>query len=78
MNMLTALAQTSEATEWTPLVVVIMIGAMALVMGLAKLLRRVLGMLTRVLLSAGAAMTGIAAMLALCTVLTTVLLVYAR
>ncbi|MCC8244016.1 hypothetical protein [Saccharothrix luteola] len=78
MNMLTALAQTSETTEWTPLVVMIMVGAMALVMGLAKLLRRVLGMLTRVLLSAGAAMTGIATMLALCTVLTTVLLVYAR
>jgi hypothetical protein len=78
MNMLTALAQSSETTEWTPLVVVIMVGAMALVMGLAKLLRRVLGMLTRVLLSAGAAMTGIATMLALCTVLTTVLLVYAR
>jgi hypothetical protein len=35
-------------------------------------------MLTRVLLSAGAAMTGIATMLALCTVLTTVLLAYAR
>ncbi|MEV8442949.1 hypothetical protein AB0425_36690 [Actinosynnema sp. NPDC051121] len=78
MNMLTALAQSSETTEWTPLVVVLMIGAMALVMGLAKLLRRVLGMLTRVLLSAGAAMTGIATMLALCTMLTTVLLVYAR
>ncbi|PSL56914.1 hypothetical protein B0I31_103674 [Saccharothrix carnea] len=78
MNMLTALAQTAGTTEWTPLVVMIMIGAMALVMGLAKLLRRVLGMLTRVMLSAGAAMTGIAAMLALCTVLTTVLLVYAR
>ncbi|NUS64045.1 MAG: hypothetical protein HOQ46_10405 [Saccharothrix sp.] len=76
--MLTALAQSSETTEWTPLVVVLMIGAMALVMGLAKLLRRVLGMLTRVLLSAGAAMTGIATMLALCTMLTTVLLVYAR
>jgi hypothetical protein len=78
MNMLTALARTSETTEWTPLVVVVMISAMALVMGLAKLLRRVLGMLTRVLLSAGAAMTGIATMLALCTVLTTVVLVYAR
>ncbi|MFD0203024.1 MULTISPECIES: hypothetical protein [Saccharothrix] len=78
MNMLTALAQTAETTEWTPLVVMIMIGALALVMGLAKLLRRVLAMLTRVMLSAGAAMTGIAAMLALCTVLTTVLLVYAR
>lgn len=78
MNMLTALAQTSDTTEWTPLVVVLMLGALALVMGLAKLLRRVLGMLTRVLLSAGAAMTGIAAMLAFSTVLTTVLLVYAR
>ncbi|ONI85501.1 hypothetical protein ALI22I_27265 [Saccharothrix sp. ALI-22-I] len=78
MNMLTALAQTSETTEWTPLVVMIMMGAMALVMGLARLLRRVLGMLTRILLSAGAAMTGIATMLALCTVLTTVLLVYVR
>lgn len=78
MNMLTALAQSSETTEWTPLVVVVMISALALVMGLAKLLRRVLGMLTRVMLSAGAAMTGLATMLALCTVLTTVLLVYAR
>jgi hypothetical protein len=78
MNLLTALAQSSETTEWTPLVVMLMIGALALVMGLAKLLRRVLGMLTRVLLSAGAAMTGITVMLAACTVLTTVLLVYAR
>jgi hypothetical protein len=78
MNMLTALAQSTETTEWTPLVVMIMVGALALVMGLAKLLRRVLGMLTRVLLSAGAAMTGLATMLALCTVLTTVLLVYVR
>lgn len=78
MNMLTALAQSSETTEWTPLVVVVMVSALALVMGLAKLLRRVLGMLTRVMLSAGAAMTGLATMLALCTVLTTVLLVYAR
>lgn len=78
MNLLTALTQTSGTTEWTPLVVMIMVGALVLVMGLAKLLRRMLGMLTRVLLSAGAAMTGIAAMLALCSVLTTVLLVYAR
>ncbi|TQM80808.1 hypothetical protein FHX81_3156 [Saccharothrix saharensis] len=78
MTMLTALAQSSGTTEWTPLVVVLMIGALTLVMGLAKLLRRVLGVLTRVLLSTGAAMTGIATMLALCTVLTTVLLVYAR
>ncbi|WP_033438469.1 hypothetical protein [Saccharothrix sp. NRRL B-16314] len=78
MNMLTALAQSSGTTEWSPVVVMVMLGAMALVMGLAKLLRRVLGMLTRVLLSAGAAMTGIATMLALCTVLTTVLLVYVR
>jgi hypothetical protein len=78
MNMLTALAQSTETTEWTPLVVMIMVGALALVMGLAKLLRRVLGMLTRVLLSAGAAMTGLATMLALCTVMTTVLLVYVR
>lgn len=78
MNMLTVLAQSSETTEWAPLVVMLMIGAMTLVMGLAKLLRRVLGMLTRILLSAGAAMTGIAVMLALCTMLTTVLLVYAR
>lgn len=76
--MLTALAQSSGTTEWSPVVVMVMLGAMALVMGLAKLLRRVLGMLTRVLLSAGAAMTGIATMLALCTVLTTVLLVYVR
>ena len=76
--MLTALAQSSDTAEWTPLVVVIMIGALTLVMGLAKLLRRVLGVLTRVLLSTGAAMTGIATTLALCTVLTTVLLVYAR
>lgn len=76
--MLTALAQSTETTEWTPLVVMIMMGAMALVMGLARLLRRVLGMLTRVLLSAGAAMTGLATMLALCTVLTTVLVVYVR
>jgi hypothetical protein len=78
MNMLTALAQSSGTTEWSPVVVMVMMGALALVMGLAKLLRRVLGMLTRVLLSAGAAMTGIATMLALCTVLTTVLLVYVR
>ncbi|MFD1151091.1 hypothetical protein [Saccharothrix hoggarensis] len=78
MNMLTALAQSSETTEWTPLVVMIMIGAMTLVMGLARLLRRVLGMLTKVVLSAGAAMTGLAGMLAVCTVLTTVLLVYVR
>lgn len=78
MNMLTALAQSSQTTEWTPLVVVLMIGALTLVMGLAKLLRRVLGMLTRIMLSAGTAMTGLATMLALCTVLTTVLLVYAR
>ncbi|MFI9006750.1 hypothetical protein ACIGNX_05890 [Actinosynnema sp. NPDC053489] len=78
MNLLTALAQSSGTTGWTPLVVVLMIGAMALVLGLAKLLRRVLGVLTRVLLSTGAAMTGIAAALAVCSVLTTVLLVYAR
>ncbi|WP_158509347.1 hypothetical protein [Saccharothrix espanaensis] len=51
---------------------------MALVLGLARLLRRVLGLLTRVLLSAGAAMTGLAAVLAGCTVLTTLVLVYVR
>ncbi|MCE6993365.1 hypothetical protein LZG04_00860 [Saccharothrix sp. S26] len=78
MNMLTALAQSSPTTEWTPLVVVVLIGALTLVMGLVKLLRRVLGLLTRILLTAGAAMTGIATMLAMCTVLTTVLLVYVR
>ena len=76
--MLTTFAQSSGTTEWSPVVVMVMMGALALVMGLAKLLRRVLGMLTRVLLSAGAAMTGIATMLAMCTVLTTVLLVYVR
>ncbi|MBB5808013.1 hypothetical protein F4560_007781 [Saccharothrix ecbatanensis] len=78
MNTLTAFAQSSGTTEWSPVVVMVMMGALALVLGLAKLLRRVLGMLTRVLLSAGAAMTGIATMLAMCTVLTTVLLVYVR
>lgn len=78
MNMLTALAQSSGTTEWAPLVVMIMMGAMALVLGLARLMRRVLGMLTRVMLSAGAAMTGLVTVLALCTVMTTVLLVYVR
>ncbi|MEU7526611.1 hypothetical protein AB0A74_12835 [Saccharothrix sp. NPDC042600] len=78
MNTLTALAQSSETTEWTPLVLILLMGAMTLVLGLARLLRRLLGMLTRVLLSAGAAMTGIATMLAMCTALTTLLLVYAR
>lgn len=78
MTMFTALAQSTETAEWTPLVVMIMMGTMAVVLGLARLLRRVLGILTRVLLSAGAALTGIATMLALCTVMTTVLLVYLR
>ncbi|CAL9624105.1 hypothetical protein SUDANB95_05885 [Actinosynnema sp. ALI-1.44] len=78
MNTLTALAQSTETTEWTPLVLILLMGAMTLVVGLARLLRRLLGMLTRVLLSAGAAMTGIATMLAMCTALTTLLLVYAR
>ncbi|MBB5957504.1 hypothetical protein FHS29_004099 [Saccharothrix tamanrassetensis] len=78
MNTLAALAQSSETTEWTPLVVVILMGAMALLLGLVRLLRRVLGLMTRVLVSAGAAMTGIATMLAACTVLTTLLLVYVR
>lgn len=78
MYLLTALAQSSETAEWTPVALVVMIGALALVMGLARLLRRMLGLLTKVLLSAGAAMTGIASMLVLCTALTTVLLVYAR
>lgn len=78
MNTLTALAQTSGTTEWTPLVLILLMGAMTLVLGLAKLLRRLLGMLTRVLLTAGAAMTGIATMLAMCTALTTLVLVYAR
>ncbi|GAA0254265.1 hypothetical protein GCM10010492_63770 [Saccharothrix mutabilis subsp. mutabilis] len=78
MNTLTALAQSTETTEWTPLVLILLMGAMTLVLGLARLLRRLLGMLTRVLLSAGAAMTGIATMLVMCTALTTLLLVYAR
>lgn len=78
MYLLTALAQSSETAEWTPVALVVMIGALALVMGLARLLRRMLGLLTKILLSAGAAMTGIASMLVLCTALTTVLLVYAR
>ncbi|QFZ17040.1 hypothetical protein [Saccharothrix syringae] len=74
----TTLAQTADTTEGAPVVVMIMMGAMALVLGLARLLRRLLGMLTRVLVSAGAAMTGIATMIALCAVLTTVLMVYVR
>ncbi|CCH28463.1 hypothetical protein ABZ816_29195 [Actinosynnema sp. NPDC047251] len=78
MNTLASLAQAADTTEWTPFVVMVMIGAMALVLGLARLLRRVLGLLTRVLLSAGAAMTGLAAVLAGCTVLTTLVLVYVR
>ncbi|MFE2754116.1 hypothetical protein ACFXGA_19180 [Actinosynnema sp. NPDC059335] len=78
MYLLTALAQSSETAEWTPVALVVLIGALALVMGLARLLRRMLGLVTKVLLSAGAAMTGIASMLILCTALTTVLLVYAR
>ncbi|XVV04977.1 hypothetical protein ACQPW3_06125 [Actinosynnema sp. CA-248983] len=78
MNTLTALAQSAETTEWTPLVLIILIGAMTLVLGLARLLRRLLGIITRVLLTAGAAMTGIATMLAMSTALTTLLLVYAR
>ncbi|MGW4112487.1 hypothetical protein ACWEFJ_16555 [Actinosynnema sp. NPDC004786] len=78
MYLLTALAQSSETAEWTPVALVVLIGALALVMGLARLLRRMLGLVTKVLLSAGAAMTGIASMLVLCTALTTVLLVYAR
>ncbi|NUT91866.1 MAG: hypothetical protein HOY78_39790 [Saccharothrix sp.] len=78
MNTFTALAQSSETAEWTPLVLIVLMGAMTLVLGLARLLRRLLGMLTKVLLSAGAAMTGIATMLAMCTALTTLVLVYAR
>ncbi len=82
MNTLASLAQSAaqsaDTAEWTPLVVVVLLGAMALVLGMIRLLRRVLGLMTRVLVSAGAAMTGIATMLAVCTVLTTFVLVYVR
>ncbi|MBW4720634.1 hypothetical protein [Saccharothrix obliqua] len=78
MNTLASLAQSAGTTEWAPLLVVVMTGAMALVLGLVRLLRRVLGMLTRVLVSAGTAMTGLATALALCTAMTTLLLVYTR
>ncbi|MFC6092787.1 hypothetical protein Q5530_32750 [Saccharothrix sp. BKS2] len=56
----------------------IMIGALALLLGLARLLRRTLSVLTRLLVSAGAVMTGIATTLAMSAAVTTVLLVYLR
>ncbi|MEV0677875.1 SPW repeat protein [Actinosynnema sp. NPDC050436] len=67
----------AEPTSST-LVVVVLLGALTLVLGLVRLLRRVLGLLTRVLLSAGAALMGLASVLAGCTVLTTLVLVYIR
>ncbi|MGM1063240.1 hypothetical protein [Saccharothrix sp. Mg75] len=74
--MLAALAQSDGTTSFTPVIVMIMMAAMALVLGLARMLRRVLGIVTKLLLSAGAAMTGFATVLAFCSVLTTVMLVY--
>ncbi|MDQ2587346.1 hypothetical protein [Saccharothrix yanglingensis] len=78
MNTLAALAQSTATTSYTPLAVMIMTGAMALVLGMARLLRRVLGILTKLLVSAGAVLTGFATVLAFCSVLTTVMLVYLR
>jgi hypothetical protein len=78
MNTITALAQSSETTGWMPTVVVIMLVVLVVVMGLAKLVRRILGVVTGLLVSAAAALTGIATVLAGSTVLTTLLLVYVR
>ena len=78
MNVLAALAQSSEPTGLPTVVVMIMMGALALVLGLARLLRRTLSVLTRLLVSAGAVMTGIATTLAMSAAVTTVLLVYLR
>lgn len=78
MNVLAALAQSSDTTGLPSLAVMIMMGAMALVLGLARLLRRTLAVLTRLLVSAGAVMTGLATTLAASAAVTTVLLVYLR
>jgi hypothetical protein len=78
MNTLAASAQTAGATGWPSLVIVLMVGATVLVLGLARLLRRTLAVLTRLLVSAGAAMTGLATSIAVMAVLSTVLAVYLR
>jgi len=73
MHTLTALAQTTESTSWTPLVMVGFMGAMAVVLGLARLLRRILTVVSHLLVSAGTAMAALATILAMGTMFTTVL-----
>jgi hypothetical protein len=76
MNALTVLAQSSaSSTDWSPMVFAGLIGAMVVVLGISRLLRRMLSVVSHLLVSAGTAMAGLATMLTMCTVLAAVFMV---
>ena len=76
MNMLAVLAQSATpSTDWSPIVFAGLMGAMVVVLGISRLLRRMLSVVSHLLVSAGSAMAGLATTLTMCTVLAAVFMV---
>ncbi|MET1075397.1 MAG: hypothetical protein ABWY11_22305 [Umezawaea sp.] len=76
MHTFTALVRTAESTSWSPYVITGLIGAMVVVLGLTRLLRRLIAVVSSLLVTAGTAMTGLATMLTSMTVLAALFMVF--
>jgi hypothetical protein len=76
MNTLAVLAQSSaSSTDWSLMAFAGLMGAMVVVLGISRLLSRMLSVVSHLLVSAGAAVAGLATVLTMGTVLAAVFMV---
>ena len=69
MHALQATAQATQSTGWSPFILMGLIGAMVVVLGLSRLLRNLIGVVSALLVSAGRAMSGLMTMLTMFTMM---------
>jgi hypothetical protein len=74
MHALQAAAQATQSTNWSPFILMGLIGAMVVVLGLSRLLRGLIGVVSSLLVSAGRAMSGLATVLTMVTVMIAVVM----
>ncbi|MCS7476000.1 hypothetical protein ACFFQW_08375 [Umezawaea endophytica] len=72
MHTLQATAQATQSTNWSPFILMGLIGAMIVVLGLSRLLRNLIGVMSSLLISAGKAMSGITTVLTMFTLVVAV------
>jgi hypothetical protein len=77
MHALDATAQAAQSTDWSPFILMGLIGAMIVVLGLSALLRHLIGVMSSILVTAGRAMSGLTTMLTMFTLLVAVFLAVA-